>query len=196
MAKILRITGDGDFDLEVVGESFYQENLVKIAGPIDSNTLFQYDEEKDKEIEVERKLYQAALIPEPANKHDKNAVKVVVQNLQVGYLSREEASNYKKILTALRLPLDTVVVVDAHIVGGYGNKQNYGVYLDFSASPAVAEQLKSISKEQAADATKKNMRAFVIAIGLLIVVCCLCSSAASTMELLGIFPTSTPTLMP
>lgn len=44
---------------------------------------------------------QAELVPEPNNKHDRNAVKVMVGAAHVGYLPREEAARYTPVLTGL-----------------------------------------------------------------------------------------------
>lgn len=43
----------------------------------------------------------AVLLPEPRNRHDRNAVKVLVAGDQVGYLPREEAGRYTGVLQQL-----------------------------------------------------------------------------------------------
>jgi hypothetical protein len=162
MSKVIRIKGDGTYPLEVAGESFYQDNLIAICGPIPSEDPFPrelddpnlYDNE-DEPVPQKRanepRLFDALLVPEPTNKHDKNAVKVIIQDKQVGYLPRPEAADYKKIFTLLKLPTDTTLAVSARIFGGYNaKKSNYGVWLDFCPTPAVANQLK------AAAANKKS----------------------------------------
>ena len=45
--------------------------------------------------------FRAALLPEPTNKHDPHAVKVLVQGQHVGYLSREEAPRSQPFLQTL-----------------------------------------------------------------------------------------------
>lgn len=39
------------------------------------------------------------LVPEPQNKHDKNAIKVIISGKTVGYISREDNRKVKRILT-------------------------------------------------------------------------------------------------
>ncbi|HEY0697706.1 MAG TPA: HIRAN domain-containing protein [Micromonospora sp.] len=43
----------------------------------------------------------AQLIPEPKNKYDRNAIKVICAGHHVGYLAREHAAQYAPVLTAL-----------------------------------------------------------------------------------------------
>ena len=66
---------DGNDDLEVVGESYYQENLWRLVGP-------RWPDER-----VRHHVY-AVLIAEDDNPYDANAVAVWVQGLKVGHLSR------------------------------------------------------------------------------------------------------------
>lgn len=65
------------YTYDIVGEASYQNNLIKIAG----------------NKEEESKFYEcsAKVISEPTNKYDKDAVKVEINGLTVGYLSRAEA---------------------------------------------------------------------------------------------------------
>jgi len=63
--------------VDIVGEQSYQANLRKIAGP---------KQEKSKYVEV-----TARVVSEPFNAYDKNAVKIEISGLTVGYLSRDDA---------------------------------------------------------------------------------------------------------
>lgn len=63
--------------VDIVGEQSYQANLIKIAGP---------KQEKSKYVEV-----MARVVSEPFNDYDKNAVKIEINGLTVGYLSRNDA---------------------------------------------------------------------------------------------------------
>lgn len=102
-----KINSSGTF--EIVGEAAYQSNLKKIAGP------------KTKEAKY---LTVSALIEsEPTNKHDRNALKVTIQGLTVGYLSREEASYIAAKSTS---PISKPVM--ATIVGGWKDKTSEGQY--------------------------------------------------------------------
>lgn len=66
------------YSYNIVGEQSYQNNLKKIAGP---------KEEESKFFECYAKVSS-----EPFNQYDKNAVKVEINGLLVGYLSRGEAA--------------------------------------------------------------------------------------------------------
>lgn len=74
----------GNTDLEVVGESHYQDNLRRITGP-----------------GRVRIAVTAVLIPETENLYDPNAISVWATELPVGYLSREDAVTYRSGLIAL-----------------------------------------------------------------------------------------------
>ena len=80
---------DGGRDLEVVGESYYQENLWLVAGARPGGERVR--------VEI-----TAVLVPEPDNPHDRNAVGVWVNGLKVGHLSRYDAQSYRPGLLALQ----------------------------------------------------------------------------------------------
>lgn len=63
--------------VDIVGEQSYQANLRKIAGP---------KQERSKYVEV-----MARVVSEPFNAYDKNAIKIEIRGLTVGYLSRDDA---------------------------------------------------------------------------------------------------------
>jgi hypothetical protein len=78
------------------------------------------------------KIVAAVLRPEPTNPYDKNAVKVEVAGLTVGYLSREDAINYLKELADLGFR-GKATTCRAKIVGGWSNNRStgsFGVKLD------------------------------------------------------------------
>lgn len=57
----------------------------------------------------------ARLVPEPHNPHDPNAVAVVVQRVLVGYLARDEAAKYQRLLIEMnRAGLDAIVPCTIH----------------------------------------------------------------------------------
>lgn len=99
----------------VAGESHYQKALKALAG---GKAVPERD--LDKAIPVE-----AALVPD-ANRHDRNAVRVVVDGRTVGYLPREDAADYRPELN--RLWQDGAVgVCPGRIMGG--GKRHYGIHL-------------------------------------------------------------------
>lgn len=70
----------------------------------------------------------AALVCENDNRFDANAVRVVIREQTVGYLSRQDAADYRERLQDAGLGQATQWVA-ARIAGG-GEGRHYGVYLD------------------------------------------------------------------
>ncbi|HEX7304360.1 HIRAN domain-containing protein [Lentzea sp.] len=83
--KSLRLRGKGWFGQEVVGESHYFQDLRRLAGKASTG---------------ERETI-AQLRREPSNRHDRNAVQVLVDGRLVGYLPRESAAEYATSLKLL-----------------------------------------------------------------------------------------------
>jgi hypothetical protein len=103
-------TGHHGF-LSVVGESFYQDALRRLAGGIASNGIFT-----------------ARLVPEPTNPHDPNAVAVCAEGTdleRVGYLSRKVARQYQPRLIRHGLPVRCPAKLNS------GSAGIIGVVLDF-----------------------------------------------------------------
>lgn len=106
---ILRWTGSGSFDAEVVGESYYQTDLKRIAG------------------DEKRKRVVARLICETDNPHDKNAVRVEISGKTVGHLSRGLAPVHRRKLAEMKRG---GAVVECEAVAVTGKDGVVGVYLD------------------------------------------------------------------
>ena len=107
------IEGPGDFDVEVVGESHYQEALrgiVKGKGYV-------------------REQYSARLVCEDRNRHDSSAVRVDIMGRTVGYLPRATAVEYRRVIASKCVGTATGIV-QAVICGGSAEKPSYGVWLD------------------------------------------------------------------
>lgn len=51
--------------------------------------------------EIEEENLTAALVPEPSNPHDRNAVTVQINGYVVGYLEREDAAKYQPLLNSV-----------------------------------------------------------------------------------------------
>lgn len=94
------------YNFNIVGEGSYQNNLKKIAGP---------KEEQSKSYQCSAKVTS-----EPTNKFDKNAIKVEINGMLVGYLSREDAQK----LAGKRVSR----VVSAIIDGGWDDSDSEGSY--------------------------------------------------------------------
>lgn len=90
----------------IVGEQSYQNNLKKIAGP---------KEEESKFFECYAKVSS-----EPFNQYDKNAVKVEINGLLVGYLSKSEAAKLSSKVVNKTVPS----VID----GGWKDEESTGSY--------------------------------------------------------------------
>ena len=97
---------DGRVDLDVVGESHYQEDLWHLAGG-----------RRNPEERV-RVAVCAVLVPEADNPYDSNAVAIWVDGLQVGHLSRDDAQRYRPGLLALQQEHGMPVALRGVIVGG------------------------------------------------------------------------------
>ena len=103
--------------LDVVGESFYKDNLKELHQQHGDGWMYGF------------------LMPEPLNPHDTNAVSVLVISddedgklgaVQVGYLGREQAKKTQgKIIKHLENGL--VIPVLLKLTGGETGKENLGV---------------------------------------------------------------------
>lgn len=110
----IRLSGDGSYEYDIVGEASYQVALAGIAGHEDGGSEFPCE---------------AKLIPEPSNKHDRQAIRVDIDDCCVGYIPRSETAEFHSLLRG------RTATVDAMIVGGWrrGKKQGiFGVKLDVS----------------------------------------------------------------
>ncbi|WP_176055833.1 HIRAN domain-containing protein [Brucella intermedia] len=109
------IAGDGDYDFDIVGESNYQDVLERIAGRSDESAEY---------------YCTAQLVPEPKNPHDNRAIRVDIDSLTVGYISRNETSDFHSVLRGRSAN------VDALIVGGWERgkrgRGHFGVKLDIA----------------------------------------------------------------
>lgn len=74
---------------KVAGLSYYWENYRDVIDP-------------EGELNVE-------LVPEPDNKHDPNAIKVIMNGQHIGYVPKEKTADVKKILP-------DAYEIDAHVV--------------------------------------------------------------------------------
>jgi hypothetical protein len=95
----------GSDDLEVVAESYYQENLWRLVGP-------RWPGDR-----VRHPVY-AVLFAEDDNPRDANAVAVWVQGLKVGHLSRANARRYRPGLLSLQRHYGQPIALNGVIAGG------------------------------------------------------------------------------
>lgn len=117
------LAGDDSFSQEVVAESFYQDALDAICGG-------KCEDGHEREC-------RAVLKPEPNNKHDSNAVAVVIEGATVAYLDRAMAIEFHSAMRALGAP-GSAASCAAIINGGWlrprargkPDEGHYGVELD------------------------------------------------------------------
>ena len=95
---------EGDRNLEVVGESFYQDNLWRLAAA-----------RRGEPVRVE---ITAVLVAEDGNPYDSNAIAVWINGLKTGHLSRENACAYRPGLLALQRTHRMPIALTGVIVGG------------------------------------------------------------------------------
>jgi hypothetical protein len=113
------LEGSGDYFIQVVGESSYQEALERICCGCTEDGADEFVE--------------AVLVLEDTNPNDHNAVRADILGLTVGYLTRDFAGQYRRRLTEAGYPR-LVGRCRAHIRGGWErgehNRGHFGVWLD------------------------------------------------------------------
>jgi len=122
-----------DFDsypFEIVGESHYQSNISRFAVKRDGKGCF---------TEVD-----ARIVRDINNSHDKNACRVDINGLTVGYFPRNNAESWVKLLGRLNMPNNSEVHVKAVIVGGGSKDHSFGVRLNIPSR--VANSAKYIKE--------------------------------------------------
>lgn len=106
-----------DFRLDVVGESHYQANLWRLKGPgrkpKDGLSLFE----------------TAEIVPEDDNPYDENAVRVDIEEMVVGYLSRDHAKLYRERFGTE--PQECMAWVRGGFIMKDGKRASLGVRLKF-----------------------------------------------------------------
>lgn len=111
----------GDETLEVVGESYRQEELWRIVG--------------GRQDDYVRFDVHAVLVPDDGNQHDRNAIEVRIDGTLVGYLSRDDAAHYRPgLLRAMQENGSQFVALHGVVCGG-GPREDarigfLGVFLD------------------------------------------------------------------
>lgn len=113
----------GHQNLDVVGESMYQDNLWRVIG----------DQAEPWQDRIRVKI-TALLVPEPQNPHDPNAVAVWIDGFKVGHLPKEKASLYLPGILAIQQEHGKPVAL-AGVIAGRGMSEDdepgmLGVFLD------------------------------------------------------------------
>jgi tetratricopeptide (TPR) repeat protein len=146
--------GGGGFDISVVGESHYQENLRGLAGGV---------RKPDQYIR-----FDALLVPEPDNPYDPNAVAVVSEEYgTLGHLSREDALRYQGVFQAL-MRKSCLGETRASLIGGTRKKPSFGVVLDLLEPDQLLERVdeggKAIVRARTGDLQGRHYTTFVEAV--------------------------------
>ncbi len=119
----LEINGNGEYALDIVGESHYQDALSEICG---GKTRDSHD------------LDRLATLVFENNPNDQNAVRVDIEGKTVGYLQRPHAQQLRRQITGSGFP-NTILSCSAKIVGGWdrgkGKEGYFGVKLDIPFTP-------------------------------------------------------------
>lgn len=131
---LANLSGPGTYSLDIVGELNYQSALEKICG--------------GRTYEGQELIIEAVLVPEDDNPYDKNAVRVDISGKTVGYLSRENARQYRKNLKQAGYAGITAKC-SAVIVGGWdrgsGDEGHFGVKLDLPTEDQGHKDSKEVS---------------------------------------------------
>lgn len=113
----------GDYEFEIVGESYYQPAISKIYQSWIS--IYQAGD-------IVQPL-DAYLIPDNNNQYDNKAVRVDINNQTVGHLNRGDARSFRRRLGGKKMT-GQITKCKAIITGGHtlkdGKTAHYGVMLD------------------------------------------------------------------
>jgi hypothetical protein len=128
----IELQGAGGFRLAIVGESYRQTALKTLAG--------------DRRERGEEVIFTAALVPEPSNQYDPNAIKVCIHGgQQIGYFAKGDAAEYVPVSRAL-LARHAVGLCRARLIGGTLGKPSIGVQLDLAEPSIVVATLSDPSE--------------------------------------------------
>ena len=118
---VVKDTDDSQYKIEnhhVAGTSFRQKEIASLA-----YENFEYDMSKNElidEFDENEKIYKyyfnpnkTELIEEPDNPHDPNAIKVVIDDVLVGYIKKNSCSRVRNLLHS-----NSILKIDAEISGG------------------------------------------------------------------------------
>lgn len=104
--------------LHITGTSHYMDNILDLAS---ENYLYDYSKKELMENGLEdEKIYQyefypskVELVADPENQYDSNAIKVLIDDVHVGYVKSGSCTHVKKLLNSGR-----ITAIDAKIYGG------------------------------------------------------------------------------
>jgi hypothetical protein len=117
-SEVLKFQPRGEYPLACVGESHYQGALRGICGGRSAEGVDQ--------------VVNAVLCLEDTNPYDSEAVRVDVEGVTVGYLSRQDARAYRTLLSTVGYSdaLECRGVIRGGWDRGANDRGNYGIWLD------------------------------------------------------------------
>lgn len=103
---------------QVAGVSHYKKNIMEVAYENDDYSMTKKQivdagMEDEKIWKYEISPLTAVLVPEPDNKHSKNAIQVVIDGLLVGYIPERECLHLLEVIEE-----DRIMDITAEICGG------------------------------------------------------------------------------
>lgn len=122
----------------VVGESHYQDVLLVTKGACTAGP-------------GDRPTFTAALIAEPDNPYDPDAIAVYSPEGKVGYLSRDDAPAYRLVLEEVARLGYHGGACEAYLTGGEPDKPSFGVVLQLADPGACLAELPGDDVELNAD---------------------------------------------
>jgi hypothetical protein len=129
----------------VVGESYRQDTLRRVAGVATDATPYLDDLDSgalDIAETEDRSWFRAALIREPTNPVDPQAIAVHASGVGlVGYLSREDARRYGDVVKAAEEQGFAALSCPAMLSGGEAGK-SFGVVLAISSPGDILDDLE------------------------------------------------------
>lgn len=127
-----RVTNrDGKNNIDIVGESYRQGNIRQVQQ--------HYGD----------KWFQIYLVNEPENRFDKNAVAVFVGNARVGYLAKDQAKVWSKLVRDAQ-ESGQLIVGEAHCVtnSGAGSSSMWGVFGYIWFGNMIAPDLSTVEPKK------------------------------------------------
>lgn len=96
------------YPFDIVGEASYQKNISRFA-------VFRGERDCFTEL-------KAVITREPENSYDRNACRVEIDGFTVGYFPKNHAISWVKFLKKHDIPENSLIYVDAVIIGGGGDR--------------------------------------------------------------------------
>ncbi len=144
--RLIELCADGY--CAVVGESYYQDALLATRGICTT-------------CPEDRPMFTAALVPEPENPYDSDAIAVYSSAGKVGHLSRDHAQGYQPVLKEVTRRGSQGGACDAYLTGGEPGKPSFGVVLRLADPVTCLADLRGENIDDAVDTEDRSGPGFV-----------------------------------